>query len=400
MRITITLKRVVVLGAARSGRAAAALLERHGVEVVLADRSLGNDGDIRLLEGVDLLVKSPGVPRENALVAAAESSGLPIWSEVELGYRLLPNPIIGVTGTNGKTTTTEWLGAMFRAAGRDVAVAGNVGAALTAVRRPADTWIVCELSSFQLEDVHDFRPRVAVLLNLEPDHLDRHGTFEAYRKAKLRIFENQLAEDTAVVPRDLGPVPGAAKRVEFSAGDELPSEPGLPGSHNRENAVAATAAARAAGIADDAIAEALRTFPGVPHRLEVVAELGGVPFVNDSKATNAAAARRSTACVRGPVHVILGGSRKGESFDELARDVHGRAYLIGETGEELAEALDRAGVPYLRCGDLATAVAAAAEAARPGEIVLLSPACASYDQFRDFEQRGEEFRRLVQNLSG
>ena len=400
MRITITLERVVVLGAARSGRAAAALLEQHGVEVVLADRSLRNDGDIRLLEGADLLVKSPGVPRENALVAAAEGSGLPIWSEVELGYRLLPNPIIGVTGTNGKTTTTEWLGAMFRADGREVAVAGNVGAALTAVDAPADTWIVCELSSFQLEDVHDFRPRVGVLLNLEPDHLDRHGTLEAYRQAKLRIFENQRAEDTAVVPRGLGLVPGRATRVEFSAGDELPAEPGLPGSHNRENAVAATAAARAAGIADGAIAEALRTFPGVPHRLEVVAEVGGVSFVNDSKATNAAAARRALHAYDAPLHVILGGSRKGESFDQLARDVHGHAYLIGETAGEIADALDRAGVPYLRCGDLAIAVSAAAEAARPGEIVLLSPACASYDQFRDFEQRGEEFRRLVQNLSG
>jgi len=400
MRITINLKRVVVLGAARSGQAAAALIERHGGRVVLADRNLGNDADTGLLDGADLLVKSPGVPRDNPLVAAAESTGLPIWSEVELGYRLLPNPILGVTGTNGKTTTTEWLGAMFRAAGRDVAVAGNVGAALTGVDASVDTWIVCELSSFQLEDVHEFRPRVAVLLNLEPDHLDRHGTFAAYRGAKLRIFENQLADDTAVVPRGLGPVPGAAKRIQFFADDELPAEPGLPGSHNRENAVAATAAARAAGVPDDAIAEALRSFPGVPHRLELVAELNGVRYVNDSKATNTAAARRALRAYDVPLHVILGGSRKGESFDELAGGVHGYAYLVGETEEELAEALDRAGVPYLRCGDLATAVAAAAGAARPGEVVLLSPACASYDQFRDFEQRGEEFRQLVQNLSG
>ena len=400
MRITITLERAVVLGAARSGRAAAALLERHGIEVILADRSLGNDGDRSVLDGADVLVKSPGVPRHNALVVAAERTGLPIWSEVELGYRLLPNPILGVTGTNGKTTTAEWLGAMFRAAGRDVAVAGNVGAALTGVDASADAWIVCELSSFQLEDVHEFRPRVAVLLNLEPDHLDRHGTFEAYRDAKLRIFESQLADDAAVVPRGFGSVPGAAARIEFSAADDLPAEPGLPGSHNRENAAAATAAARAAGIHDDPIAEALRTFPGVPHRLELVAELGGVRYVNDSKATNTAAARRALSAYDVPLHVILGGSGKGESFDELARDVHGRAYLIGETAEELAAALDRAGVPYVVCGDLAAAVAAAAEAARPDEVVMLSPACASYDQFRDFEQRGEEFRRLVQNLSG
>ena len=172
------------------------LLERHGVEVVRADRTLGNDDDVTLLDGADVLVKSPGVPRENALVRAAR---IPVWSEVELGYRLLPNPILGVTGTNGKTTTTEWLGAIFRAGGRDVAVAGNVGRALTGVEAAPETWIVCELSSFQLEDVHEFRPRVGVLLNLEPDHLDRHASFEAYSEAKLRMFENQTGEDTAVL---------------------------------------------------------------------------------------------------------------------------------------------------------------------------------------------------------
>ncbi len=391
------MKRAVVLGMARSGQAAAALLERHGVEVVRVDRTLGNDDDVSLLEGADVLVKSPGVSRDNALVREAR---IPIWSEVELGYRLLPNPIIGVTGTNGKTTTVEWLRAMFRAAGREVAVAGNVGRALTGVDAAPDAWIVCELSSFQLEDVHEFRPGVAVLINLEPDHLDRHGTFEAYRDAKLRIFDRQSAEDTAVVPHGFAPVGGRARRVEFGATDALPAEPALPGLHNRENAAAATAAARAAGLPDDAIAEALRSFPGVAHRLELVAEVGGVRFVNDSKATNSAAARRALAAYEVPVHVILGGSRKGESFDELAAEVHGRAYLIGETAAELAAALDRAGVPYIQCGELAAAVAAAAQAARAGEVVLLSPACASYDQFQDFEHRGEEFRRLVQNLSG
>ncbi len=393
------MKRAVVLGMARSGQAAAALLERNGVEVVRADRALGNDEDVSLLDGAEVLVKSPGVPRANALVRACEERGIPIWSEVELGARFLPNPILGVTGTNGKTTTAEWLGAMFRAAGRPVAVAGNVGRALSAVEAPADAWVVCELSSFQLEDVHRLRPRVAVLINLEPDHLDRHGTFEAYREAKLRIFENQTADDTAVEPRGFGQV-GRARRVEFASGDPLPAEPALPGAHNRENAAAATAAARAAGVPDDAIAEALRSFPGVPHRLELVAERDGVRFVNDSKATNAAAARRALAAYEAPLHVILGGSRKGEPFDDLARELHGRAYLIGETAPELAAALDRAGVPYVQAGDLATAVAAASEAARPGEIVLLSPACASYDQFDDFEHRGEEFRRLVQNLTG
>src|SRR6476469_746867 len=253
---------------ARSGQAAAELLEKHGVEVVRADRELGNDQDVSLLEGADVLVKSPGVPRSNPLVAAAR---VPIWSEVELAAHYLPNPILGVTGTNGKTTTVEWLGAMFRAAGREVAVAGNVGRAIAGVDAPPDAWIVCELSSFQLEDVHELRPRVAVLINLEPDHLDRHGTFEDYRAAKLRIFENQTPEDTAVVPRGFEES-GRARRVEFAATDELPAEPALPGAHNRENAAAATAAARAAGLPDDAIAEALQTFAGVEHRLELVAD--------------------------------------------------------------------------------------------------------------------------------
>ena len=391
------MKRAVVLGMARSGQAAAALLGRNGVEVVRVDRELGNDQDVSLLEGADVLVKSPGVPRSNPLVAAAR---VPIWSEVELAAHYLPNPILGVTGTNGKTTTVEWLGAMFRAAGREVAVAGNVGRAIAGVEAPPDVWIVCELSSFQLEDVHELRPRVAVLINLEPDHLDRHPSFEAYRDAKLRIFENQVEDDTAIMPRAFGEVPGEGRRVEFSPDDALPAEPGLPGVHNRENAAAATAAARAAGLSDEAIAEALRSFPGVAHRLELVIEVDGVRYVNDSKATNTAAARRALAAYSEPLHVILGGSRKGESFDELAREVHGRAYLIGETAGELADALERSGVPFEQCGDLATAVAAAAAAARPGEVVLLSPACASYDQFRDFEHRGEEFRRLVQNLTG
>ena len=177
--------------------------------------------------------------------------------------------------------------------------------------------IVCELSSFQLEDIETFRPWVAVLLNLEPDHLDRHGDLDAYRAAKLRIFENQTSDDVAIVPRGFGPIPGEARRVEFSAEDELPAEPLIPGAHNRENAAAATAAARAAGLSDDAIAEALRTFPGVPHRLELVAERGGVRYVNDSKATNTAAARRALTAFDAPLHLILGGSQKGERFDVL-----------------------------------------------------------------------------------
>jgi UDP-N-acetylmuramoylalanine--D-glutamate ligase len=253
---------------------------------------------------------------------------------------------------------------------------------------------VCELSSFQLEDVHTLACDVAVLLNLEPDHLDRHGTFDAYRDAKLRIFERARAR---VVPRGFG-IDG----IEFSADDQLPAEPLIPGRHNRENAAAATAAARAAGVSDDAIAEGLRKFPGVPHRLELVRELRGVRWVNDSKATNTAAARRGVAAYDAPLRLILGGSLKGEDFNPFVRDLPANVrsiYLVGAASDELADALDAAGRQYARAGDLATAVSRAAADAEPGDVVLLSPACASYDQFANFEERGDTFRRLVEELS-
>jgi UDP-N-acetylmuramoylalanine--D-glutamate ligase len=411
-------RRVLVVGLARSGTAAAEALAAQGAVVVGYDRDASLDaGRLRelgvevhlgreeetLLTGTDLVVKSPGVPGETPLVAGARERAVPVWSEIELGARLLPNPILGVTGTNGKTTTSELLGAVFRADGRPVEVAGNVGRPLTGLVGAVapDTWIVCELSSFQLEDVETLRPRIAVLLNLEPDHLDRHGTFEWYVDAKLRIFEAQTEDDTAVVPRGFGEVPGAARRVEFRFDDELPAEPLVPGPHNRENAAAATAAAHAAGIRDDAIAEALRTFPGVPHRIELVRELAGVRYVNDSKATNVAAARRALASFPGsPLHVILGGRGKSESYAPLAAAFRpgDRAYLVGEAAAEISRALDEAGVAFVHAGTVEAALAAASGAAASGDVVLLSPACASFDQFRDFEARGDEFRRLVEEL--
>ena len=408
-----------MLGLARSGEAAALALARRGIRVVGVDRDesleagrlreagvevvLGAE-DPALLDDVDLLVKSPGVPSEAPLAAAARSRGLTIWSEVELGSRLLANPVVGVTGTNGKTTTSELLGAVFRAAHRPVAVAGNVGRPLTGLDGAIaeDAWIVCELSSFQLEDIESFRPEIAVLLNLTPDHLDRHADFDAYRAAKLRIFENQGPEDFAVVPRAFGDLPGAGRRVEFAADDPLPAEPRIPGEHNRENAAAATAAARAAGIDDAAIAEALSTFAGVPHRLELIREIGGVRWVNDSKATNPEAAERALGAYPPGLRVILGGSLKGSSFAGLARQAQksgvARAYLIGEAADEIAEALAAAGVRFQHSRDLEKAVADAQAEAEPGDVVLLSPACASYDQFRDFEERGEQFRALVEAL--
>ncbi|HET7450921.1 MAG TPA: UDP-N-acetylmuramoyl-L-alanine--D-glutamate ligase [Gaiellaceae bacterium] len=376
--------RVLMYGAARSGRAVTSRLS----DAVLVDRTLGNEEDLSLLDGIDVLVKTPGVPGDRPLVVAARERGIPVWSEVELGYHWLApggTKFVGVTGTNGKSTTTALLGAIFAAAGRDVAVAGNIGVPLTSVER-AD-WVVCELSSFQLEDVHELSCDVAVLLNLEPDHLDRYASFDEYRDAKLRIFERARAK---VVPRGLG-----LDGIEFSADDPLPAEPLIRGAHNRENAAAATAAARAAGIDDDAIAEALRTFPGIPHRLELVAERDGVRYVNDSKATNVAAALRGVAAyAEEPVHLILGGSPKGEDFAPLGaaigpnvRSVH----LIGAEGPRIGEVV--AGDVD---GTLAAAVAHAEELAGPGDVILLSPACASYDQFADFEERGEAFRRLAE----
>ncbi|MGH3077350.1 MAG: Mur ligase family protein [Gaiellaceae bacterium] len=411
-------RRVLVLGLARSGVAAAEALVTQGAIVLGFDRDESLDAgrlrelgvevhvgreEEKLLKGTDLVVKSPGVPGETALVVGARERSIPVWSEIELGARLLSNPLLGVTGTNGKTTTCELLGAAFRAAGKTVEVAGNVGRPLTGLVGSVspDAWIVCELSSFQLEDVETLRPRVGVLLNLEPDHLDRHGTFEWYVDTKLRIFEEQTEDDTAVVPRGFGAIPGTARRVEFRFDDPLPAEPLIPGPHNRENAAAATAAARSAGIDDDAIAEALRTFPGVPHRIEDVRELRGVRYVNDSKATNVGAARRALGSFPGSrLHVILGGRGKGESYAPLAESFApgDRAYLIGEAAGEIAAALAAKEVPFTYAEGLADALAAASAAAEPADVVLLSPACASFDQFRDYEERGDVFRRLVEEL--
>jgi UDP-N-acetylmuramoylalanine--D-glutamate ligase len=389
---------VAVVGVDRRKNIDSGRLREAGVEVVL-----GAD-DPELLDGVDLLVKSPGVPPAASLAAAARERGLTIWSEVELGFRLLDNPILGVTGTNGKTTTSELLGAIFRAAGKDVAVAGNVGRPLSGLDGSIDgeTWVVCELSSFQLEDIDIFRPRVAVLLNLAPDHMDRYESLHDYRAAKLRIFENQTLEDVAVVPRGFGPIPGDAQRIEFSLEDELPAEPSILGEHNRENAAAAAAAARAAGVSDDAIAAGLSSFAGVPHRLELIRELRGVRFVNDSKATNPEAAERALSAYPPGIRLILGGSRKGIPFGQLAKRAAGagvaQAYLIGDSADEIAEALAAEGVRFTYSRDLPTAVEDAFRDAEPGDVVLLSPACASYDQFRDFEERGERFRELVEAL--
>jgi UDP-N-acetylmuramoylalanine--D-glutamate ligase len=400
----------LVVGLARSGVAAVRMLRPHG-EVTAVDSArpelppdvegaLESDG-LAQLDRARVVVKSPGVPQDAAVIQAARARGTPVLGELELAWRLLPNRLVAVTGTNGKTTTVELLGAIWRAAGLPVAVAGNVGTPLSSLvgQVDPDATIVCEVSSFQAEDSEAFAPDTALVLNVEEDHLDRHGSLDAYREAKLRVFRNQTPEQVAVAPPGLA-LPGRARRVTFGDPADLPlpaEEVRLRGAHNLENAMGASAAALASGIPASAVASALRAFGGVPHRLEEVARVNGILFVNDSKATNVASARRGIEAFEGGVHVILGGSPKGAGFTGLRDAVAARCracYLIGEAADELERDLAGA-APLRRCGDLESAVRAATAAAAPGEVVLLSPACASFDQFRDYEDRGDRFRALV-----
>lgn len=424
---------VLVIGLGRSGRAAAALLARRGDRVVAVDSrpvaapelvDLGVDVRAPFTDpvpGVDLVVKSPGVPPGIAQVVEARRAGAAVWSEVELAARHLDNPLVAITGTNGKTTTTELTAHLLRAGDRKAVACGNQGVPITGLVDGVDpaAWLVVECSSFQLEDTERFHPRAGVLLNLTPDHLDRHGTMDEYRDAKLRLFRNMEPGDLAIAPAGMA-IPGAAAHrvvedgsrsgpatVAWSQGglhvdgvgrlvgwDEIP----LRGAHNRQNAMAAAAIACWSGVAPEAVAHGLRTFPGVPHRLERVVERGGVLFVNDSKATNPDAAIAALDAYPRGVHLIAGGKGKATPFGPLAaaaREGVVRVYVVGATAEEIADAMTAAGVPVESCGTLDRAVAAAARAARPGEVVLLAPACASFDQWSSFEERGDAFRALA-----
>jgi UDP-N-acetylmuramoylalanine--D-glutamate ligase len=435
----------LVVGLARSGQAAARLLKEidAGNRVVAVDSGnpavdaglreagvevhLDVDG-VAQLEGIGLVIKSPGVPQSAPVIEVARERGVPVIGELELAWRSLNNPFVAVTGTNGKTTVVEWLGHVWREAEKPVVVAGNVGTPLSSLPATIDEYatVICECSSFQLEDSAAFAPEVAVLLNVTPDHIDRHGSFEAYRESKLRIFAGQAETDFAIFDADLVPFaassrPGRGATIAYGASacseggclvrlrdgaievDGVPLVPleelALAGEHNVRNAMAVAAAALCGGVPREAIGRGLRSFAGVPHRLERVAELGGVLYVNDSKATNVAAAEAALGSFgdRG-VHAILGGSLKGGSFDGLwpAVKAHCRAaYLIGEAADALEEALAPAGVPLSRSETLARAVADATDAADPGDVVLLAPACASFDQFKDYEDRGERFREIV-----
>lgn len=467
----------LVVGLARSGVAAALALRERGEEVLgldagtpSASRALRDAGvdlfiddqdGIALLDRIGVVVKSPGVPAQAAVLKAARERRIPVFGELELAWRLLENDFVAVTGTNGKTTTVELIGHIYREAGLSVAVAGNVGTALSSLVGSLDAaaTVVCEASSFQLEDTVEFAPEAAVLLNITPDHLDRHGTLAAYAAAKLEAFARQSADDVAVLPSDLlerlawarsastaesgranadettnvDPIPGAARRVDFgwdssAALFELDgelwwqghglialSELRLRGRHNVENAMAAAAVCLARGIDADAVRAGLRSFEGVAHRLEEIAELDGALYVNDSKATNVASTLVALDAFAGrSVHLILGGQGKGQSFAAL-RDAVQRTcaavYLIGEDAPAIAAALQNIGPAVCECGELERALATAVDAlasdpaaldptGRSGPVVLLSPACASFDQFADFEARGARFRELVEKLQG
>ncbi len=459
----------LVVGLARSGVAAALALRGRGEQVIGVDAGtpegaraltdagvelhLGDDG-VALLERARAVVKSPGVPAGAPVVAAARARGLEVLGELELGWRMLENEFIAVTGTNGKTTTVELIGQIHREAGLPVAVAGNVGAAVSGLvgggQRAgrstgnemaggrsargglaggvdARATVVCEASSFQLEDTVAFAPEAAVLLNVTPDHLDRHGTWEAYRGAKLEIFARQGNEDVAVAPLGLeaelgiAPIGGCGRRVRFGEGPGAAlglnagelwwgeralmavAEIRLAGRHNVENAMAAAAVCLARGIDEDAVRAGLGTFAGVKHRLEEVAVSDGVSWVNDSKATNVASALVALdAFEPGTIQLILGGRGKGQDFTALREPVGARCkavYLIGEAAPEIANALEGVEVPVHECGELERAVAKAREVARSGDVVLLSPACASFDMFRDYRHRGEAFAAAVRELA-
>jgi UDP-N-acetylmuramoylalanine--D-glutamate ligase len=428
----------LVVGLARSGAAAALALRARGEEVIGVDGGepagldalagagvelhLGEQG-VELLDRVQTVVKSPGVPAEAPVVVHARAGGMCVMGELELAWRMLPNELVAVTGTNGKTTTVELIAHIHREAGLPVAVAGNVGAALSGLVGNVEegVTVVCEASSFQLEDTLAFAPEAAVLLNVAPDHLDRHGTIDAYLRAKLELFARQTPSDVAVLPCGLepdGPL-GEARRLRFGhdPGAQLSDREGtlywegrplleraelsLRGRHNLQNAMAAAAVCLARGLHPDAVRAGLRGFAGVPHRLEGVARGEGVRYVNDSKATNVASTLVALATMAEeglPAHLILGGRGKAQDFSPLAGPVAQSCravYLIGEDAPVIARALCDAGVPVHDCGELQRAVAEAGAAARAGEVVLLSPGCASFDQFADFEARGERFRELA-----
>lgn len=461
MMLEIKGKRILVVGLARSGLAVVRFLAQQGAEKIIANESKKIKGvsteentvcslkkykQVSLVDGghplalldepLDLIIKSPGVPPDLLLLQEADKIQIPVLTEIELAYHYIKAPIIGITGTNGKTTTTMLIGEIYKTArAGKTFVAGNLGVPLCTLvdKASATDTVVAELSSFQLGMIRDFRCAVAVILNMTEDHLDYHGSLKNYFEAKAAILSNQKKNDFAVINVDCPNVSALAERVSgravlFSRISGLESgvfikdgkivirnagfeqivcpadEVGIPGPHNLENALAATAAAWAGGIAPHIIREALQRFQGVEHRLELIGEINGIKFVNDSKGTNPEAVIKALKSYPGGKVLIAGGKDKGGHFHKLAEHIKMQVsflVLLGETSDKIVEAVERVGFKkWMKVNSLESAVEKAYASARPGETVLLSPACASWDMFSNFEERGSLYKKLVRELKG
>jgi UDP-N-acetylmuramoylalanine--D-glutamate ligase len=442
-------KRVLVVGLARTGVATSLFCATRGARVTATDSrgeseigetvaklkeagvalELGSHREKTFLEQ-DLIVPSPGVPADEEHLQAARAKGITIWSEIELAYRFLKGRLIGITGSNGKTTTTSLVEHILKMAGMQTILAGNIGTPLIGCvdAMKDDTCTVVELSSFQLELIDTFRPHIGVFLNLTPDHLDRHHTMEAYGAAKARLFENQIGEDAAILNADdaaTTPCAPSLPRVYWFSRKQRVAEGAylrgqeivfrqhgaeevllkledipLAGSHNVENVLAAAATTRLAGAPAKAIAKGVQSFAGVEHRLEFVAEIGGVRYYNDSKATNVDATLKALDAFPGRILIILGGKDKGSDYTVLRKPLREKAILallIGAAAEKIEEQISGS-VALERAETLDRAVETASHAAQRGDVVLLAPACASFDQFQNYEHRGRAFKDLVSHL--
>jgi UDP-N-acetylmuramoylalanine--D-glutamate ligase len=447
-------KKVLVVGLGKSGLAAALFLRHRGAQVTVSDvrsaEALANDIPALLEEGImveagghglltfrrqDLIVVSPGVPLDTPELAQVKSFGLQVIGELELAARFLKGKTLAVTGSNGKTTTTTLLGEILQEAGIPTLVGGNIGVPVVSLIDSStdETWSVLEVSSFQLESTVEFHPAIAVILNITPDHLDRHGSFENYVLAKERIFAVQDEQDYVVLNADNEPTAEAASRaksrvywfsvehpvsqgawleqgqVVYRPGADAPIENVMPlsgiplkGTHNVENVMAAVVAARLAGVPAGTVRSAVEKFKAVEHRLEFVATINGIQFYNDSKATNVDATAKAVAAFSTGIHLILGGKDKNSDYtllSDLLRERVRAIYTIGSAAAKIESHL-RGVVSIHSCGTLDKAIAAAAAAAHPGEVVLLAPACSSFDQFESYEHRGRVFKEVVHELRG
>lgn len=443
-------RRVLVVGLGKSGVAAALFLQERGAQVTVSDskteEELGQEIPVLLDHGIaveagshrertfrekDLIIVSPGIPADAPYLVRARQMGVPVIGEIELAARFLRGNLLAITGSNGKTTTTALAGSVVAASGQPVQVGGNIGTPATALiaESTAATWNVLEVSSFQLETIETFHPGIAAVLNVTPDHLDRHRTLEAYVAAKARVFENQVESDFAILNADDAVCVRMADQTRasvywFSRRHEVKhgafvregwiyyAAPGieervlpvdeitLKGAHNLENVLAAACAGRLAGVSPQQVRQAVGAFRAVEHRLEFVATINGVDYFNDSKATNIDATEKALEAFPGGIHLILGGKHKGSPYTplaELIRERVKRVYTIGAAAALVEEDLQGT-VEMLRTGTLEAAVRRAADSARPGDVVLLSPACASYDQFPSYEHRGRQFKEVVKAI--